>query len=783
MAQRFRIAARALRQLGAELITSDDVALNELIKNAFDAGSPRVSVKIHAPADISALQLLEEQIRAGSVLQKKDALDRVDKAISPDLPLSTRAALNDRARNHIDNKTKFSEFLQNLRAEQYIEISDTGKGMSKDDLLNRFLVIGTPGKLFEKQNPGSSQSVVLGEKGIGRLSMMRLGSTATIESTTSESSTQYGIRFEWNKFDDPNLYLDDVEVAVEPMGDVDESSHGTTVRIQNLSANWTADKVDSFIKKYIRRLQDPFVKNRLPYPIDIYLNGKRQDIASLPLWLEKCAQFKAEITFDPNGIDGTPAIMRRQLTWRGATSPEIRTWNISDLTRQLEIPADTFKRLGRFSAACLWFNRQHLTSNDVDRNRNEIAEELNQWCGGFSVYRDNFRVGKTGGMEDDWLEWDSGALKAKGFTLNRYQTIGSVSISSKINPHLIDAANRERLIACPEQHLLKTLLGEVIVQDFRVHINAIREAEVKIAIAEESTEESLRRSEDNLKKTLRTVEEISKSIPREQKPKLIEIRDTLKGQVEYVKTIKNALSIARETRVELLELANIGLVVEIVIHELSRLTESTGQLLTDLKQKSGDGAVQIIDNLRGQIVATNKRIRTVDAMSPSGRHRREVYDAVAQTRTIVSGFKNRFERHDIVPVVTLDDVEANESTILKVNMVRGLISQALENLLSNSVYWLQQGMRDGDEQRTIRVELDSKALTINVWDNGPGIDPRYGKEIFRPYYSTRKKGKGLGLYIASELVEYHGGSLYLDETPEADGRLRTFVIELPKEEK
>ncbi|MET7534802.1 ATP-binding protein [Streptomyces goshikiensis] len=116
-------------------------------------------------------------------------------------------------------------------------------------------------------------------------------------------------------------------------------------------------------------------------------------------------------------------------------------------------------------------------------------------------------------------------------------------------------------------------------------------------------------------------------------------------------------------------------------------------------------------------------------------------------------------------------------------MVRGLISQALENLLSNSVYWLQQGMRDGDEQRTIRVELDSKALTINVWDNGPGIDPRYGKEIFRPYYSTRKKGKGLGLYIASELVEYHGGSLYLDETPEADGRLRTFVIELPKEEK
>ncbi|RYF46476.1 MAG: hypothetical protein EOO38_14045 [Cytophagaceae bacterium] len=306
--------------------------------------------------------------------------------------------------------------------------------------------------------------------------------------------------------------------------------------------------------------------------MDIILNGKRQPIASLPQWLERVAQFKAEITFDPAGIDGTKQVLRRSLQWRDSTSPEIRAWGMGELTQQLALPAETFIRLGPFVANCLWFNRQML-SGTVEKTRTEIAEELNQWCGGFALYRDNFRVGKTGGMEDDWLEWDSGALRAKGFALNRYQTIGSVSISSGNNPHLIDSANRERLVACSEQALLKSLLGDIIVKDLRLHINAIREAEAKIAIAEESTTESLKKSEESLKKTIRAVDEIGKQLPKEQRHKIVEIRESLQGQVEYVKTIKNSLNMARETKVELLELANISraATADLIANDLSVL--------------------------------------------------------------------------------------------------------------------------------------------------------------------------------------------------------------------
>jgi signal transduction histidine kinase len=781
MAQGFRIAARTLRQLGAELITSDDVALNELIKNAFDARSPRVSVSIVATADFSALSLLEEQINSEKV-KKQEAVERVEKAISPDLGLVARSALIKKMNDSLTNKASFAHFLKELRSEQSIVIQDRGIGMSAEDLADRFLVIGTPGKLYQKSKADPKDKPILGEKGIGRLSMMRLGEKAVVRSKT-KTGEWHEIEFNWAKFDDPALFLDNVEIKVEKAKDKPNLPHGTEIVISNLNANWTTDKVHAFIDKYIRRLQDPFVVEKLPYPIDIFLNGKRQNITALPDWLKNCAQFEASIRFDPDGIDGTSQAFRRELIWHGTSTPEIRHWSLSDLTRLLGLPAQTFHRLGKFKAHCLWFNRQRLFGVGIEKTRTEITDQLNSWCGGFSIYRDNFRVGKTGGMDDDWLEWDSSALKAKGFALNRYQTVGSVAISSNTNPFLIDAANRERLISCPEHDLLKNLLGEVIVQDLRSHIYAIRDAEAKVAIAEESTEASLKKSEDSLKKTLSTFAEISKSLPKEHKEKVAEIRDALHGQVEYVKTIKNSLNMARETKVELLELANIGLVVEIVIHELTRLTERTGELLTELKTKKSDTDILgVVDNLRTQINATNKRIRTVDAMSPSGRHRRERYDAVAQTKTIVAGFANRFKRHHISCAVTLDERTDNEG-VLNVYMVRGLIAQVLENLLSNSAYWLQQGLREGDSERIIRIDIDSKALTINLSDNGPGIDPRNAKDVFMPYYSTRKKGKGLGLYISAELVDYHGGKLYLDSSEDVDGRLRTFVIELPKEEK
>lgn len=779
-AQPFRIAARAMRQLGAELITSDEMALYELIKNAFDAGSPRAMVAISAPADAGAVALVREQLVDGK-LGIKIALERLDKSLSKDLTLEQRSSALASFQNASSSAEHLARRLSSFLSEDFwIEIRDTGIGMSADDLRDRFMVVGTPNKMLEKRVQAPGGRTLLGEKGIGRLSMMKLGANAEVKSKVRGEPLWNSITFDWTKFDDPAAFLGEVTFEVLPGASDASETHGTVIIIRNMEANWSASKVQEFLNKYVRRLQEPFDKERKTYPIDIHLNGHRLPVVPLPGWLVESAQFRAEIRYDPTGALGAVAL-RRELVWRGTATAESRTWTLEELARIADLPVETCRNLGPFTASCLWFNRG-LLSGTIERTKKQLREELNVWCGGFAVYRDGFRVGQTGGMEDDWLEWDSKALRTQGFTLNRYQTVGSISISSSGNPRLIDAANRERLVSCPEQNLLTSIFGNIIVQDLRAHIDAIKQVEIKRAIEEESTEESLRRSEDSLKQTLKTVEEIGRALPIDVRPKVDEIRQALQGQVEYVETIRNALQLAREHRVELLELANIGLVVEIVVHELTRLTQRTGDLLVDLKKSSGSDTrlMGLVDNLQAQIKATNKRITSVDVMSPSGRNRREQYDVVAQVKTVVAGFEARFERHQIQSSVLVDGHEALDQHF-PVYLVRGLIAQVLENLLTNSAYWVQQSLKDGQDQRKIVIEIDTRAASVTVTDNGPGIEPDYGEAVFKPYFSTRKRGKGLGLYIARELVEYHGGKLYLDASGEDDGRLRTFVLELPKE--
>jgi PAS domain S-box-containing protein len=68
------------------------------------------------------------------------------------------------------------------------------------------------------------------------------------------------------------------------------------------------------------------------------------------------------------------------------------------------------------------------------------------------------------------------------------------------------------------------------------------------------------------------------------------------------------------------------------------------------------------------------------------------------------------------------------------------------------------------------------ALFLSVSDDGPGIDPAALERIFEPFFSSRSKGRGLGLSIVHGVVRRHGGAITVDTAP---GRGTTFRIVLP----
>jgi signal transduction histidine kinase len=92
-----------------------------------------------------------------------------------------------------------------------------------------------------------------------------------------------------------------------------------------------------------------------------------------------------------------------------------------------------------------------------------------------------------------------------------------------------------------------------------------------------------------------------------------------------------------------------------------------------------------------------------------------------------------------------------------------LLSWVIENLLKNSLEALAPGQ--GIIQISTRFNQDKKKIIVEVLDNGRGIPSREQKKIFKPGYTTKKRGWGLGLSLAKRIVEeYHLGKISLKES-------------------
>lgn len=770
-----RISARTLVHLGAELITSNAIAINELIKNAFDARSE--TVEIHFDIPFNPVQAYEiADLVDSKKLTINRALTELKGTIATDLSEEKYDQLYWGFEELPRDIDKFSEKLRQLADTTCtIRVEDWGIGMSREDLLNSFLVIGTPDKFLKKQQRNGRSKALLGDKGIGRLAMMRLGRFAHVLSSTKECARYHYIDFDWQDFEDPLLYLDNVKLNVIADKSKKRVSSGTSITISGLKSSWTQNEIDEFITKFIRRLRDPFDKSRKRFPIKICFNGKYQPIPNIWNWFIESAEFRATYNFNPKNKN---VVLRRRLQSKKSSAVDARDWHLAELCKVLSINEPVFKRLGPIEIGCYWFNRNKLKHPTGEREPKEIKQELDIWSGGFAQYRDGFRIGWTGSEENDWLRMSATALRGRGFRLNNIQTVGSVAFSSYSNPNLVDAANREGLIECPEYDALVSIMKNIVLKDLRYIIELDATVEEKKEIAEASSKQSMLRAKQAMKDTVDQLRQIRSQVPTDLKPKIGQLRDTLNEQIDYVKNIDNALKLAKESKVEILELASIGGSTEIVAHELVRATERISELLNDLTIVNDKAKLKkLIDSIQSQLKSVNKRLRSIDPLSPSGRQRKEKFDLNRYIHGLLEGYQPRFERHEIDAYVEIDEKESNKA--VQVRLVKGFLGHIFENLLSNSVYWLKEGIGEPFESREIHIDIDQHGRAIEYWDTGPGIDPKHINDIFAPYFTRKKNGKGLGLFIARELTEYHGGKLYLSDAADDDGRLRLFVIELP----
>ncbi len=177
--------------------------------------------------------------------------------------------------------------------------------------------------------------------------------------------------------------------------------------------------------------------------------------------------------------------------------------------------------------------------------------------------------------------------------------------------------------------------------------------------------------------------------------------------------------------------------VEILLKEITRLSTTVDEVLhfsRDQQQKSGKSFPQL----------------------------EELEDVVSRVITLLD---NQLRKSRIDVVVDL-------SGKTKDLMIDGdKMVQVFMNLLLNSC----EAMPDGG-RIWLSSEKIGKEIAIHFVDNGPGIAEHERENVFKPFYSNRVDGTGLGLTISSRIVESYGGKIILDECDESG---TCFTILLP----
>ncbi len=805
--------ARVLLELGAELISSDAVAFYELIKNAIDAGSPSVTVSIHVALQFSAYQALQEEL-AGHSLSGFDGRifhERVCASMEADAQEEVRDDFLTTFGHPQSAKEAKKALTEAYLRGSYIVVADHGHGMNSETLQKGYLTIGTPMRLLSKSRSNeanwSHESALggqtLGEKGIGRLAAMRLGHFVHVRTgmqADAENKNTHWMELEldWRPiFKDPNL--DSSALDYEPQLGSKKNSpkeHGTTLTIRSLQGDWHTDKIRELAETHLAKLSDPFASDFIHELLKIELQGAKVPLPEFENNKLKKADAicKARLRkVKENALPDSPEKLELFIEvdyqhYHGAH----RIWNLSgehlascikdppgrrkkpkanELLPNSEAVLASLPKLGPFEMEFYWFNRGRIMREELDEWE-LIKGFVRNWSGGLLVYRDGFRVYPYGSPSDDWLDLDRTALSGSAYKLNRAQIIGFLRISQQGNPALQDQTNREGFRDCPEKEALRRLLRHVIV----THCRQFLEDTLKKNLKEPPEEiESLeKRVSDSETVATTKLYELQKRVPAEAEP----INEIIHQIGEIRAAWERAKSTIKDQESELeqyVHLAGVGLQVEFIAHELSRVTADALRSLRDgdvLKDES------IRLGLEMQLKTLDKRIRVLDLLSIPGRQRKGMVEIEDVVKLLTEIHDAKIKRHGVeISIIRSSDKP------FRAKVEQGQILQILDNLFSNSFYWLNNRF-DRSKVPTITITLDPQQRLISFEDSGPGVQPDMQDDIFKPFVTTKPPGdgRGLGLFISRRLAEYNDATLDLGP-PDQDGKFRRFDLSLKNTKK
>ena len=224
------------------------------------------------------------------------------------------------------------------------------------------------------------------------------------------------------------------------------------------------------------------------------------------------------------------------------------------------------------------------------------------------------------------------------------------------------------------------------------------------------------------------------------------------------------------------KLAAMGLLAQSMAHELGNplgIMTSTLQYVRERLEQTGSPALtEAIDTIMESVNQMHELLLDLSGFTGAQRPRFEATDLRRALAQVLALIQREAERHNIQLFRQFDDrlpaceVDARE------------VKQLFLNLLKNAIEAMPGGGRLSVTMRLVpKAASESEdEIRLEIADTGLGMSDSEVRSIFRPFYSTKPKGTGLGLPFCRRVVEEHGGEITVHSQLGAGS---TFVVTLP----
>lgn len=253
--------------------------------------------------------------------------------------------------------------------------------------------------------------------------------------------------------------------------------------------------------------------------------------------------------------------------------------------------------------------------------------------------------------------------------------------------------------------------------------------------------------------------------------RLIQLNRTLKdNQAELEERIAERTRQLQEAQAHLIheeKMAAFGLVAAGIAHEVGNPLTSISSMVQMLQKHENDQYTQNkLSLVNGQLQRIRSILRELIEFSrpaSSIRTRFTLTEVLDEALNIAKYYK-RTRGRVATPPIPID--------LPPLFGVRDQLVQVFLNLLLNAIDATSREEAIGVEVKL----LDSSWIEVSVRDTGVGIQPDDAARIFKPYFTTKKHGTGLGLFVTRKLVQEHGGTIAFESNP---GQGTTFRVRLP----